>query len=238
MFCNFNAFLNGKGFGLKVDRSLVDRVLINEPELVDYDETGLATISADAALKYSRTRSETDHKDCYACVHRLSAGAAQREFDFWDNYSDHYVYFNGKCMRAYGEEDERVLFFDALTMSVHTVAEAQRYQHVYAGRLNAHYGTVLAVTKDGDLVEAEEGDEPIIGLNQAGFPIYSKVPVETEASEAFHRLQKGNPVYRHDNKFWTNGHPNKRVCKWVITTEWETDVRQVLTLADGTIDMP
>lgn len=237
--CNFGALKFGGGFGLKVDTKIISRAHASDPASVLYDETGRAFITAETHAKYSRTRSDKDHSDCYMCLNTLSAGEAQRQFDEWYDFSGGYIFFNGTCFTEDSDDDgTRVIYYDALTDTVHTVAEAERYEREYNRLKKLYQYEEFTLDKKGDLIPAEDGDEVIAGLDWTGFPRYNMEPEECSKEVAMCRFQKGSCIYRYGDKFWTRGPVHARVTKWVVTMEWDTDVREVLTLEDGRIDMP
>lgn len=235
---NYSHFENGQGFGLKVNRSMTEEAARHEPDSVLVDEVGYSYCTDEVALKYARTRADRQHSDCLACFYRMSAAAANAAFDKWNNLFYGNVYFDGRCLKESGKESDRLIMFDGLTMTAHTIGMAKAYSKGWKAAEEAFDYKPLTACACGQPRLAQPGDNVAEGTNWTGFPCYNTKPRECDKTVAWIRLQKGTPVYRYGDKFWTRGPAHSRVVKWVVTAEWETDVREVLTLEDGSVDMP
>lgn len=235
---NYGHFFNGKGFELKVNRAMTEAAASHEPDSVLVDEVGWSYCTDDVAIKYARTRAERRHSDCLACVYRMSAAAANAAFARENDFCYGNIYFDGRCIKQSGKASDRLIMFDGLTMTAHTVGMARAYSKGWKEAEEAFDYKPLTVCACGQPRLAQPGEDVAEGTDWTGFPCYSTEPRECDKTTAWLRLQKGSPVYRYDDKFWTRGPADSRVTMWVVTVEWENDVREVLTLADGRIDMP
>lgn len=235
---NYSPFLNGRGYELKVNRTMTAEAARHEPDSVLVDEVGHSYCTEEVALKYARTRGDRQHSDCLACLYRMSAAAANAAFYRWNDLRYGNVYFDGRCLKPSGKGSDRLIMFDGLTMTAHTAGTAKAYSKGWKAAEEAFDYKPLTVCVCGQPRLAEPGDEVVEGTNWTGFPCYNVEPRECDKAVAWLRLQKGTPVYRYDDKFWTRGPADRRVVSWVVHVEWETDVREVLTLEDGSVDMP
>lgn len=232
---NYGHFENGRGFGLKVNRTMTAEAARHEPDSVLVDEVGYSYCTEAVALKYARTRADRQHSDCLACVYRLSAAAANAAFDKWNDLFCGNTYFDGRCIKESGKEADRLIMFDGLTMTAHTIGMAKAYSKGWKAAEEAFEYKPLTACACGQPRLAQPGDLIAEGTDWTGFPIMSKEPVEIDKLRAFEKYSSGGRIFYYNSAFWTMGPEEAYIRWWFIYQDDEGKVVEKLQLWDATV---
>lgn len=232
---NYGHFINGQGFELKVNRSMTAEAARHEPDSVLVDEVGYSYCTEDVALKYARTRAERRHSDCLACVYRMSAAAANAAFARENDFCYGNIYFDGRCIKQSGKASDRLIMFDGLTMTAHTVGMARAYSKGWKEAERAFQHKPLTVCTCGQPRLAQPGDLIAEGTDWTGFPVLNKEPVQLKKLRAFEKYYGGGRIFYYNSAFWTMGPEEAYIRWWFIYHDDEGKVVEKLQLEDATV---